>query len=70
MEPENCASEFTVSVSVFNGKLLPLKQNVFVEIGVSYLCCLELSDTEMSDCPVHCQYSERHLLDGKLAHLF
>lgn len=37
-----------VSVSVFNGKLLSLEQNIFVQIGMICLCCLELSDTEMS----------------------
>lgn len=37
-----------VSVSVFHGKLLLLEQNVFVEIGMICLRCLELSDTEMS----------------------
>lgn len=37
-----------VSLSVFNGKLLLLEQNIFVEIGMICFCCLELSDTEMS----------------------
>lgn len=48
LEPGNWAHEFPVSVFVFNGKLLSLEQNAFVEIGMICLHCLELSDTEMS----------------------